>query len=173
MKIKVILLAIVGLFANSGFSQAFLFSYRTDIVWDDLQPNYIQSVTKLYPDHLGVGVNRFSTGGGQPVEQYFYVFDLSRRRLSLKISDSGFGSWWPVPSSSGSFMLLGQHTTTFKHKAKFYLFNARTQSWTEHFEDYYKAWGRRGFEGAYFATSGYYIKAVPSSGMLQLQFYKF
>jgi len=173
MKIKVTLLAIVGLFANSAFSQTFLFSYRTDILWDDLQPNYIQSVTKLYPDHLGIAVNRVSTGGGQLVEQNFYVFDLSRRRLSLKIYKPGIGNLWPVPSSSGNFMLLAQNNTTLKATSMFYLFSQSTQSWTERFEDYYKAWGRRGFEGAYLSTSGYWVKAVPSSGMLQLQFYKF
>jgi len=169
MKSKTFFFVFSILFANIGFSQTFLFNYKTDVVWDEAKPNYIQGVVKLNPNHLCVSINRT---GDYNSEQVVYIFNLANQRLSLKIFKSGYGNWWPVTSQSGNFFLDGQNISSYKNTSLFYRYNGNG-TWTQTFQDNYNDWGRRGYESPNLSTSGYWVRAVNSSGKVLLQFYRF
>jgi len=169
MKHKAIFIAFTVLLANSCYSQTFLFNYKTDIVWDESKPNYISGVSKLNPNHLCVAINRL---GDYSSEQVVYIFNLANQRLSLKIFKSGYGNWWPIPSQSGNFFLRGQNISSYNATSLFYRYNSNG-TWTQTFQDDYDDYGRRGYDSANLTTSGYWVRAVNSSGKVLLQFYRF
>ena len=170
MKCRAIFFVFSVLLANSCFSQTFLFNYKTDIVWDEAKANYISGVSKINPNHLCISINRT---GDYNSEQVVYIFNLANKRLSLKIFNSGYGNRWPVTSQSGNFFLTGQHISSYKHKSLFYRYNNGSQTWTQTFQDDFNDWGRRGYESANLNTSGYWVRAVNSSGKVLLEFYRF
>ena len=169
MKYKAIFFAFTVLLANSCLSQTFLFNYKTDIVWREAKPSYISDVSKLNPNHLCVAINRL---GDYNSEQVVYIFNLANQRLSLKIFKSGYANWRPIPSQSGNFFLRGQNISSLDFTSLFYRYNGNG-TWTQTFQDDYNAYGRRGYDSANLSTSGYWVRAVNSSGKVLLQFYRF